>query len=83
MINHNDYAIIGYCAVCGQGRQFVARETSTAISYVCCEDCESEWASPVDAKDFQSALQKRHGASTYVTIGELRRHSWFDNVLNK
>jgi hypothetical protein len=83
MSTDQDIALAGYCPVCGQGRQLVAREHSTGSLYVLCEDCESEWDSPDDVSDAERAHRDTHGRSSYVTIREMQSHSWSDKILNK
>ena len=42
----NDLLYVGFCPICGQGRQLVFRELASENYYIACEDCESEWRSP-------------------------------------
>lgn len=78
-----DIAVVGFCPLCGQGRQLVARENSTKRLFVCCEECEAEWDSPSDAKAIELATRDKYGASTLVTIDELREYQWFSIILNR
>ena len=79
----NDIALVGYCPICKQGRQFVSREVSTGKLLVSCEDCESEWGTPSDAGAADLALSEHYGQQEYVTIGELRNHQRYALVLNR
>ena len=78
-----DIAVVGFCPLCGQGRQLVAREDSTKRLFVYCEECEAEWESPSDAKGIELATRDKYGFSTLVTPDELRDHKWFSSILNK
>lgn len=71
-----NYAWIGVCPVCGQGRQIIARENSSGKLYVLCEDCESEWRSPQDAREVDAASRGTFGESTFLTRDEIANHAW-------
>ena len=71
-----DYASIGTCRICGQGRVIVARENATTILYVLCEECESEWKSPPEVTDINVATQNQRGLSTLLERSELAGHLW-------
>jgi hypothetical protein len=71
-----NYAWIGVCPVCGQGRQIIARENRSGTVYVLCEDCESEWTSPPDASMVAAASRDVFGESTLLTWEEIAQHPW-------
>jgi hypothetical protein len=71
-----NYAWIGVCPVCGQGRQMIARESHSGRLYVHCEDCESEWQSPQEARALNRASRDTFGPSTDLTRDELAEHPW-------
>ena len=73
---HKNYAWIGVCPICGQGRQIIARENRTGKLYVLCEDCESEWRSPNEARDVNSASREVFAESSFLTREELAEHPW-------
>jgi formate dehydrogenase maturation protein FdhE len=79
----SDIAVVGYCPICGQGRQFVARDASTGTMFVYCEECESEWDSPAHARSVEHASQGKYTLSSPVSVFELRWHDWFANIINK
>ncbi len=79
----NDIAVVGFCPICGQGRQFIARELSSGELFVMCEDCESEWDDPQRADDLSAALSSDHGRSDFVTVKEMQEHSWFALIQNR
>ncbi len=76
-------AVVGFCPVCGQGRQLVAQENPTKRLFIYCEECEAEWDSPSDAKQVQLATRDKYGACTLVGVEEVREHPWFSSVINK
>ena len=69
-------AMIGVCPVCNQGRLVIAREKATGLSYVACEDCESEWANPTVCRDVRSATRDHFGQSEYLSVEEAEGHPW-------
>lgn len=71
-----DYAIVGSCAVCGQGRLIVAKECSTGCLYVLCEECESEWESPVDCQKVELATHDERGRSELLEREDVMAHPW-------
>lgn len=75
-------AVVGFCPVCGQGRQFVARDTLTRGLFVYCEECESEWESPVNACRVDLAKHGKHESSSLVDIDALNGHEWLALVIN-
>jgi hypothetical protein len=74
--DHKNYAWIGICPICGQGRQIIARENRTGKFHVLCEDCESEWRSPQEARDINSASRGTFAETTLLTRDELAEHPW-------
>jgi len=71
-----EYATIGTCLVCSQGRLIISRDDESGILYVLCEECESEWTCPEDSQDLDAATQAKHGRSTLLERGELEMHPW-------
>jgi hypothetical protein len=71
-----DYAAIGTCPICGQGRLVVARDNATRELYIVCEECESEWASPSESKLIDAATRDSHGQSTLLEREDLVGHPW-------
>ncbi len=69
-------AWVGQCPVCVQGRQVIARENDTEKMYVVCEDCESEWDTPQDAKAKKAPSRDIFGASTFLSRDEIAGHPW-------
>lgn len=77
------YASVGYCPVCGQGRQFVMRDEQTGQLFVCCEDCEAEWSTPEAAKSSSLAARNQHTHASFVTMDELTGHEWEPSIINR
>jgi hypothetical protein len=71
-----NYAAIGTCPVCSQGRQIIARDKASGALYVLCEECESEWSSPEQSRDIDAASRDRFGPSTLLERDELDGHPW-------
>lgn len=71
-----NYAAIGTCPVCSQGRRIVARDDASRDLYVLCEECESEWADPEQSERIETATRNRHGRSTLMEREELDGHPW-------
>lgn len=71
-----NYAAIGTCPLCGQGRLLIARDDSDRSLYVLCEECESEWATPEESGRIESASRDVHGKSTLLDREDLAGHPW-------
>lgn len=78
-----DIAVVGYCPICGQGRQMVVQANLTKKLFVYCEECESEWESPSDIRRIDLATHDKYGSLTFMLVNDLRDHPWFPNVINK
>jgi hypothetical protein len=70
------YAAVGTCPICSQGRLVIARENSSGVLYVLCEECESEWISPEVSKSIEHANRNVHGLSTILKREDLNEHPW-------
>ena len=71
-----EYAAIGTCPVCSQGRLIISRDDESGVLYVLCEECESEWARPEESQNLDAATQAKHGRSTLLERGDLDKHPW-------
>lgn len=71
-----NYAAIGTCPVCSQGRLIIARDETSGLLYVLCEECESEWATPEQSARIEGATRDCHGRSTLLEREELDGHPW-------
>jgi hypothetical protein len=70
------YAAIGNCPICSQGRRIIAKDDATGDLYVLCEECESEWASPEESRQIETATRGMHKASTFLERADLSGHAW-------
>ncbi len=71
-----NYACVGTCSLCSQGRLIVARDDASGDLYVLCEECESEWSHPAQSAAIESATRDLHGPSTLLQRQELENHPW-------
>ena len=71
-----NYAVVGACPLCSQGRLIVAKDNGSAQLYVLCKECESEWESPEQANDVIYATRDVHGPSTLLERADLEGHEW-------
>jgi hypothetical protein len=74
--DYKNYAWIGICPVCSQGRQIIARENRSEVLYVLCEDCESEWRMPQEARDIGRVSRDTFTESTLLTREDLGEDPW-------
>ena len=75
-IDPKNYAVVGLCSICGQGRLIVAREDSSGALYVLCANSEAEWHSPEDMKNIKAATRDIFGRSTLLAREEVEEHPW-------
>jgi hypothetical protein len=71
-----NYASIGVCRICSQGRLVITRDDESGILYIRCEECESEWVSPEQSRSLDAATQGVHGRSTMLDRAEVLEHPW-------
>ncbi|MCE9579712.1 MAG: hypothetical protein K8W52_41725 [Deltaproteobacteria bacterium] len=69
-------ASVGPCRLCGQGRLVISRDDSSHELFVCCEECETEWASPDATRSLEHATRDVHGRSTPLAREDLVGHPW-------
>lgn len=70
------------CPVCGQGRVLVAVEKDGHSLFVVCEDCESEWSTPIESCDASLATRDQHTFLRYLAPADLIGHQWHSQLLN-
>lgn len=46
----------GQCAICRQGQLVAVKEITSGKMLLMCDDCESQWGSPAEAKSYEKAL---------------------------
>lgn len=70
------------CQVCGQGRVLAAVEKDGHSLFVVCEDCESEWSTPIESFDASLATRDQHTFLRYLEPADLIDHQWHSQLLN-
>jgi hypothetical protein len=71
-----NYAAIGTCALCGEGRLIISRDDESGVLYVLCEECETEWTSPEESRVIEVGTRGSHGRSTLLERVDLVGHPW-------
>lgn len=66
----------GECAICRQGRLLAARNPSTGELLITCDDCESQWHSPTDAKSYEAAIADEISPLRDATMSEIEEAGW-------
>lgn len=70
------------CPVCGEGGVLVAVEKDGRTLFVICEDCESEWSTPIESSDASLATRDKHTFLRYFEPADLIGHRWHSQLLN-
>ena len=52
---------IGICGVCKQGLLEIVKDKTTKKIYICCEECEAEWDTPVNALCNKNGTRGKYG----------------------
>jgi hypothetical protein len=71
-----NYAWIGVCPACSQGRQLIARNNNSGKLFILCEDCYAEWRSPEEARDLDAPAPDTSGPCTMLTREDIADHPW-------
>lgn len=66
---------VKWCPVCSQGWVQIFKEEHSGELYLCCDECESEWATPLNICP-ASAKAGVHGKSSDPTWDEVRLAGW-------
>lgn len=66
----------GECPICGQGLLVAVRNYSTGQLLLMCDDCESQWHSPADAKSFKNAISDEIQTIQNASLDELVEAGW-------
>jgi hypothetical protein len=66
----------GECPICRQGRLLAVKSPATGQLLLMCDDCESQWNSPDDAKSFESAITSEAAAVVSATMQEVEAAGW-------
>lgn len=71
-----NYAAIGSCPLCSQGRLIIARDHESGALYVVCEECGTEWETPEKSRTLEAGTRDSHGRSTLLKREDLVGHPW-------
>lgn len=66
----------GECPICRQGDLLAACKPSTGELVITCDDCESQWPSPIDAKSFSAAMTEEISPLRDATMAEVEAVGW-------
>lgn len=66
----------GACQICGQGQLIAVRDIATQQLLVMCDDCESQWRSPDEARLFNKALSQEIRSVEIATLEEMVAAGW-------
>lgn len=66
----------GECPVCRQGRLLAVKSPATGQLLLMCDDCESQWRSPSDAKSFENAMTSEVAGVVGATMHEVEEAGW-------
>ena len=71
---------IGMCKVCNQGLLEVVKDSVTGKIYICCDECEAEWGTPIEALVNQGGSRGKYGKIIYPCIDEIREQQWETDI---
>lgn len=66
----------GECPICRQGTLLAVKSPATGQLLLMCDDCESQWRSPEDAKSFESAMTSEVAAVVNASMREVEEAGW-------
>lgn len=66
----------GECPVCRQGVLFAGFSPLEGKLVLICDDCGSQWSSPVEAQSYENTLQHEFSDIRPATLEELRFSNW-------
>jgi hypothetical protein len=70
-----DYSF-GECPICRQGQLIAVKNPVTLQLLVMCDDCESQWRTPNEAKSFENALSDEVRGVEMATFEEIEAAGW-------
>lgn len=68
--------LFGECPICRQGQLLAVTCAADAQILVMCDDCESQWQTPQDAKSFENALTVEVHEVKEATAEEVEAAGW-------
>lgn len=66
----------GQCSICGQGELLAMKLAGSKRMIVMCDDCESQWDSPEDAKSYNKALTTEVSGLILATSHDALEAGW-------
>jgi len=66
---------VKWCPVCNQGWIEIVKETETGSLYLCCTECETEWANPSDIQ-VENGTQAHYSSCADPTSEEIEAMNW-------
>jgi hypothetical protein len=69
-------ACVGSCRLCSQGRLLVAKDLSSGVRFVFCEECESEWEHPGQIRRSDRATTDVDGECLLIRRAEVLSGDW-------
>lgn len=70
-----DYSF-GECPICGQGQLVAMKSVSTGELLIMCDECESQWQSPDEARSFENALSNEIRDIQKASLDEIKERGW-------
>jgi Zn-finger protein len=71
----------GECPVCRQGLLVAVKNSENGQLLLMCDDCESQWRSPEEAKSFKNALSDEvHGVGP-ATVDDIKAAGWMSSAI--
>lgn len=78
----NDYKNkVSWCPMCNQGWVQIVKEIESSNLYLCCSECETEWAKPDDITDTSCLPFESFGKYISPTQDELKLVSWDQYII--
>lgn len=66
----------GECPICRQGQLVAMKNSLTGKLLLMCDDCESQWLSPAEARSFENALSNEIQNVVTATAEEVNEQGW-------
>ena len=67
---------IGMCKICRQGLLEIVKDEVTEKIFICCDECEAEWDSPLDALCMRNGTRDKYGKIVYPSLEEIQEKKW-------
>ena len=67
---------IGRCQICNQGLLEIVKDEELYKIYICCDECEAEWDTPLDALNHRNGTRRKYGKVVYPSLDEVQEKKW-------